>query len=153
MRNTWKHSLSLRLLRFINKTTDVVDSVCLKYQKLNIDTWNRQSQRFKMSKGKGYPVCLIYFSGFKKRTSLVCYKWNKHTKLTCALGTGALDTINTVPMHQLMSTSLGKMQLMVHRDMALKMAALATPDIGMSWLCCVAKKLFTFIATKHTFYG
>lgn len=64
-----------------------------------------------------------------------------------------LDTINTVQKHQLTSTSLEKMQLMVHVDMALKMAAPAAPDVGISFVCCVAKELPTFVAPKYTFYG
>lgn len=60
-----------------------------------------------------------------------------------------LDTINTVQKHQLTSTCLEKMQLIVHVNMAPQMAELATPNVGISLLCCVAKELSTFIATKY----
>lgn len=67
--------------------------------------------------------------------------------------TGVLDTINTVQKHRLTSTCLEKMQLMVHVSMTLQMAELATPDVSVSLLCCVAKELSTFIDANCNFYG
>ena len=63
-------------------------------------------------------------------------------------GTGVLDTINTVRKHQLTSTCLEKMQLTVLVNMALQMAELATPAVGISSLCCVARELSTSVASK-----
>lgn len=60
----------------------------------------------------------------------------KHTKSDVCTGTGALDTRNTVQKHQLTSTCLEEMQVMMHGSMALQLAELATPGVAVSFLCC-----------------
>lgn len=60
----------------------------------------------------------------------------KHTKSDMCTGTGALDTRNTVQKHQLTSTCLEEMQVMMHVNMALQLAELATLNVAVSFQCC-----------------
>lgn len=60
----------------------------------------------------------------------------KHTKSDMCTGTGALDTRNTVQKHQLTSTCLEEMQVMMQVNMALQLAELATPNVAVSFLRC-----------------
>lgn len=53
--------------------------------------------------------------------------------------TGVLDTINTVQKHQLTSTCLEKMQLLVHVSVVLQMVELAAPDVGVFYSAVLQK--------------
>lgn len=75
----------------------------------------------------------------------------KHTKSDMCTGTEALDTRNTVQKHQLTSTCLEEMQVMMHVNMALQWLNLQPQMLLFHF--CVAKELSIFITTKSTFNG
>lgn len=137
MRNTWKHSLSLRLLRFINRTTDV-QLFSLKYQNLNIDTCNTQeeSRGYRMSRSFGHLQWWIISSlALKKEVCLPQVKQThriRRVRRDRSVGYNKYCSKASIDKYV-----LGKrMQLMVHINMALQVSERAAPEVGVSLLCC-----------------